>query len=435
MSKVYFDITDLINWPGNLTGIQRVSFNLAIRLKDEIPDAQFVKYNKYINKIVEANLNEIDYYNNYKNKDDKYKFNHHETFKYKIIQSGVYDLGKRYLPLYLKILIVKIYKIKSFYFKKIINSLKKQSAKNTKEIIFKKNDVYLLTAANDNWNLEGVVAILKEQKKINNIKIVHIIYDLIPIQFSQFFGSNGQFSKRYTNYLFEIIKLSDQLIAISKSVKLNLLDFIKSTKLPNKPINVIRLGDEINPNQNFKFEINDTDEPFILAVGTFEVRKNYLLLYMAYKLAEQEKIKLPKLIIVGKFGWLVENLNYLIKHDYLLEDKIIIKHNVSDEELSQLYKNCLFTVYPSIYEGWGLPIAESLAYGKMCLASSTSSMPEIAGQLIEYFNPYDAAYLLKLLEQYNDKDLLRKKELEIKNNYKITTWDKTAKQFYKFVVK
>ncbi len=435
MSKVYFDITDLINWPGNLTGIQRVSFNLAIRLKDEIPDAQFVKYNKYINKIVEANLNEIDYYNNYKNKDDKYKFNHHETFKYKIIQSGVYDLGKRYLPLYLKILIVKIYKIKSFYFKKIINSLKKQSAKNTKEIIFKKNDVYLLTAANDNWNLEGVVAILKEQKKINNIKIVHIIYDLIPIQFSQFFGSNGQFSKRYTNYLFEIIKLSDQLIAISKSVKLNLLDFIKSTKLPNKPINVIRLGDEINPNQNFKFEINDTDEPFILAVGTFEVRKNYLLLYMAYKLAEQEKIKLPKLIIVGKFGWLVENLNYLIKHDYLLEDKIIIKHNVSDEELSQLYKNCLFTVYPSIYEGWGLPIAESLAYGKMCLASSTSSMPEIAGQLIEYFNPYDAAHLLKLLEQYNNEALLRKKELEIKNNYKITTWDKTAKQFYKFVVK
>lgn len=435
MSKVYFDITDLINWPGNLTGIQRVSFNLAIRLKNELPEAKFVKHNKYTNKIIEADLSEINYYNNYKNSSYKYKFNNDESLKYKFIQSKIYKFGKNYLPLSLKILIVKIYKIKIFYLKKIINLFKKQSNRNEKEVILKKGDVYLLTAANDNWNLEGIIAILKEQKKINNIKVIHIIYDLIPIQFSQFFGSNGKFSKQYTNYLFEIVKLSDKLIVISESVKLNLLDFIQSTKLPKKPIEVIRLGDEINPNKNFKFEINDVDEPYILSVGTFEVRKNYLLLYMVYKLAEQKNVDLPKLIIVGKFGWLVENLNYLITHDYKLEDKIIIKHNVSDEELNQLYENCLFTVYPSIYEGWGLPIAESLAYGKMCLASDASSMPEIADQLIEYFNPYDAPRLLELLTQYNNKSLLKKKELEIKNKYKITTWDQTAKQFYKFVTK
>jgi len=227
--------------------------------------------------------------------------------------------------------------------------------------------------------------------------------------------------------------LSNKLIVISESVKSNLLDFIQSTKLPKKSIEVIRLGDEINPNKNFKFKISDIDEPYILSVGTFEVRKNYLLLYMVYKLAEQRNINLPKLIIVGKFGWLVDNLNYLITHDYKLENKIIFKHNVSDEELNQLYENCLFTVYPSIYEGWGLPIAESLAYGKMCLTSNTSSMPEIAGSLIEYFNPYDASRLLELIVQYNNKSLLKKKELEIKNKYTITTWDQTAKQFYKFV--
>ena len=433
MSKVYFDITDLINWPGNLTGIQRVGFNLAIRLKNELPEAQFVKYNKYTNRIVEANLNEINYYNNYKNNDYNFKFNNSESFKYKIMQSKIYKLGKNYLPLHLKILIVKIYKIKTFYLKKISNLFKKESSRNEKEVILKKDDIYLLTAANDNWNLDGIVAILKKQKKINNIKVINIVYDLIPIQFSQFFGSNGKFSKQYTNYLFEIVKLSNKLIVISESVKSNLLDFIQSTKLPKKSIEVIRLGDEINPNKNFKFKISDIDEPYILSVGTFEVRKNYLLLYMVYKLAEQRNINLPKLIIVGKFGWLVDNLNYLITHDYKLENKIIFKHNVSDEELNQLYENCLFTVYPSIYEGWGLPIAESLAYGKMCLTSNTSSMPEIAGSLIEYFNPYDASRLLELIVQYNNKSLLKKKELEIKNKYTITTWDQTAKQFYKFV--
>ena len=62
-------------------------------------------------------------------------------------------------------------------------------------------------------------------------------------------------------------------------------------------------------------------------------------------------------------------------------------HNCSDEELAWMYKNCAFSIYPSFYEGWGLPIAESAFYGAPCLASSTSSMPEVAGSAVDYFNP------------------------------------------------
>jgi len=434
MNKVYFDITDLISWPGNLTGIQRVSFNLALRLKGELPNSEFVKYDKFNNKIVKASLNEIGYYNNLTvNFSSKANYFKSQNFKTTFKQSAIYKIGKEILPLFLKKIIVKIYKIIIFRLKTINDLRLSKQNKLVEEIIIKKGDVYLLTSANDNWNLGGVILYLKNQKKTINFKIIHVIYDLIPVNFSQFFGSNGDFAKQFTRYLIEVINLCDNFITTSNSVKTNLVDFINDMKLDPKPIEVMRLGDEINHNPKYNPIFKDSNKSYILSIGTFEVRKNYLLIYMAYKLAELKKIDLPKTIIVGKFGWLASDLKYLIEYDYNLENRIEVRHNVSDEELDLLYKNCLFTIYPSIYEGWGLPIAESLAYGKFCLSSNTSSMPEIAGDLIDYFNPYDARELLNKINFYLNKKELEKKEQLIKDKYKVTTWNQTAKQFYGYV--
>lgn len=152
-------------------------------------------------------------------------------------------------------------------------------------------------------------------------------------------------------------------------------------------------------------------------------------------MANSLNINLPKIIIVGRYGWLTENIKYKIENDKYINNKIFIKYDVSDDELDYLYKNCLFTIYPSIYEGWGLPIAESLSYGKFCLASETSSMPEIGGSLLEYFNPYNPKQLLDLITKYLDPILRKNAEDKIKNNYKITSWDDTTKQIYDIINK
>jgi glycosyltransferase involved in cell wall biosynthesis len=97
--------------------------------------------------------------------------------------------------------------------------------------------------------------------------------------------------------------------------------------------------------------------------------------------------------------------------------------------MSWLYQNCLMTVYPSLYEGWGLPIGESLHFGKLCLASDTSSMPEIAGGLIDYFSPYNADQLVDKITHYsNNKYELIAKEKAIKMSYKSNTWQQAYKQ-------
>jgi glycosyltransferase involved in cell wall biosynthesis len=140
-------------------------------------------------------------------------------------------------------------------------------------------------------------------------------------------------------------------------------------------------------------------------------------------------------VIAGKRGWLVDNLFYLIENDQIIKQKIIFINDATDSEIAWLFQNCLFTIYPSLYEGWGLPIAESLFYGKFCLSSNASSMPEIGGSLVEYFSPNDPVSMMELVKKYsNNLKLLNDKESEIRKKYEPTSWDDTFAEVEKRIL-
>jgi glycosyltransferase involved in cell wall biosynthesis len=163
-------------------------------------------------------------------------------------------------------------------------------------------------------------------------------------------------------------------LAISESTKRDVLSFCKEELIPSPSISVIRLGDAVDTKVVFKDEDivpPVRDRPFILCVGTIEVRKNHILLYIMYREAATRGITLPDLVIVGGKGWYTGDVLYQFKHDPLLKSKVHIMHGLSDRQVAWLYENCQFTVYPSVYEGWGLPIAESLAHGKACISSNS----------------------------------------------------------------
>jgi glycosyltransferase involved in cell wall biosynthesis len=83
-----------------------------------------------------------------------------------------------------------------------------------------------------------------------------------------------------------------------------------------------------------------------------------------------------------------------------------------------------------MYEGWGLPVAESFAYGKPCVSSDISSMPEIAGDLAVYFSPYDAAGCLEAISTYLEPNKLQKMAERVQAEYKPTTWRQTTYQVH-----
>ena len=89
------------------------------------------------------------------------------------------------------------------------------------------------------------------------------------------------------------------------------------------------------------------------------------------------------------------------------------------------------TVFPSLYEGWGLPVAESLATGKCCLASGVASIPEVGGDLVDYVDPWNVpAWSERLLWYFNNPSLVADKEARIKESYQPMSWPKCAEDVF-----
>lgn len=140
------------------------------------------------------------------------------------------------------------------------------------------------------------------------------------------------------------------------------------------------------------------ESPFVLCVGTIEVRKNAYALVRAWdRLRLELGQQLPRLVLAGQRGWRTEDLFDLLARTGNLGGTVVVAERPTDAELAFLYRHCLFTVFPSLYEGWGLPIGESLWFGKHCIASKTSSMPQVGGDLADYIDPGDSEDLYRTL--------------------------------------
>lgn len=296
-----------------------------------------------------------------------------------------------------------------------------------KPVNFQSNDTVLILGKPwDNLNIQKNLQI---EKSKTGFTLIQVVYDLIIPLYPHL--HHPALFKPYTQNLFEAACNSDVLLPISQSSDRDFKVFCKELNIRPPITKVIRLGenvvDELSHTSTSKPD-SRIQAKFIICVGTIEIRKNHSLLYYAYKLAAERGIDVPQLVIVGSRGWLSGDMQHLIANDSDMKDKIIILDSVNDAGLDWLYKNCQFTVYPSMYEGWGLPVAESLAYGKNCVASNISSIPEIAGELIDYFSPYDSQECLNMISKYCNDQVLHEKEAEIISKYKVTSWATTTSQ-------
>lgn len=134
---------------------------------------------------------------------------------------------------------------------------------------------------------------------------------------------------------------------------------------------------------------------YILYVGTLEPRKNIETLINAYKLIKEKGIK-HKLIIAGKKGWLFKNIFQLTKK-LGLEKDVIFTGYITEEEKKYLFLHSDFLVYPSFYEGFGIPVIEAMSYGCPVITSNTSSLPEVVGKAGILVDPKNTEELAKAM--------------------------------------
>jgi glycosyltransferase involved in cell wall biosynthesis len=163
----------------------------------------------------------------------------------------------------------------------------------------------------------------------------------------------------------------------------------------------------------------------VLFVSTVEIRKNHRLLVRVWRrlIARHGADAIPVLIFAGQIGWMVDELLADLAASGYLDGRIEHRPGLSDEELDEAYRGCMFTVFPSLCEGWGLPIAESLAHGKFCLASNRTSIPEVGGDLIDYFDPADDDDVLRKIERLLfEPGYLPAREARLRAEYRPATW-------------
>lgn len=275
-----------------------------------------------------------------------------------------------------------------------------------------------------------------DMSKNKGIKIITCCYDLIPVLFPQY--CVGDVASRFKNYFNMLTWGSAAVLCISKQTQSDYQQLCKRLGAPQRPTSILPLGDNV-PTGNGECSPKIAalfSQPFILFVSTIERRKNHEVLYRAYHLLCRTgyKSQLPKLVFVGMPGWGVGDLLKDIELDPLTQDLIVQLHHVNDGELGELYKRALFCVYPSLYEGWGLPVGEALAIGKAVLASDQGSLPEVGGDLVRYLDPWDAkAWAAAILELSTNPSIIKKMEDKVSQEYVARTWETAARSVMQLI--
>ncbi|MBO1359074.1 glycosyltransferase family 4 protein [Acetobacter sacchari] len=258
------------------------------------------------------------------------------------------------------------------------------------------SDIFLVLGAP--WSDPLFGERLRVVREIHGLRPVLLLYDLIPVRRPEWCAQS--LVEVFRHWLDSTLPQCTHLLAISDATARDVERYAEEEGLHlADKVRTIRLG------TGFGLTAQQ-DEPkgatppgglpkpgtYVLFVSTMEARKNHALLFRVWRrlIAELGADAVPTLVFAGRVGWLVADLMQQLENTDWLDGKIRLLRDPSDEELRWLYRGCMFTVFPSLFEGWGLPVTESLMMGSPCVASNVTSVPEAGGAFARYFNPESA---------------------------------------------
>lgn len=230
---------------------------------------------------------------------------------------------------------------------------------------------------------------------------------------------------------------SERIITVSNNSQKDIRSIFPKMKIP---IDIIYNGVDLNlsnvKNNRKQLEKYNIDGEYMLCLGTLEPRKNIMLLIEAYiELKNENKIK-NNLVIVGRKGWKFKEIIAKVEKNKL-EKNIIFTGFVENDDLGSIYANAECFVYPSLYEGFGIPLIEAMSCGVPIIASNSSSIPEVVGNAGILFENNNKKSLKKKILEFNNID---KKEIDIMKNLgykqiKKFSWKKEGEKLIKIIEK
>lgn len=233
-----------------------------------------------------------------------------------------------------------------------------------------------------------------------------------------------------------MLEPDDWIICVSHSTKNDLCNYRNSIDSFHVFVTHLAASEIFYPCHNSeeicsikkKFQIPDV--PYILSLNTLEPRKNIAHTIRCFvKLVEQEKIKDLCLVIVGRKGWGYDDICAELSSFSSLRERIIITGYVANENLAALYSDAVAFVFPSFYEGFGLPPLEAMQCGVPVITSNTSSLPEVVGDAGIMVSPADGDALCQsMLEIYRNPSLQKTMSMKSIEQAKKISWQKCTQE-------
>ncbi len=339
-----------------------------------------------------------------------------------------------------------------------------------------KNDEFALTAQAFTWNedLRSKMATLAETgvtaEPCNwfHVRLYKIIWPFIPLSYRLFFRSRPEVQIFFNNYLppgtagktllmvhdmavfaypetlswrtkymlgmtlRKSTKRADHLLTVSEFSKREMVSYLK---LDPEQITVVPNGVDFS-----RFHTGYSKEAiasvtrklgiegdYFLYLGTLEPRKNIPRLIEAYALLQKKLEKVPRLVLAGRKGWLYESIFERVQALGLQKD-VLFAGYVSDEDTPPLMAGAKAFVFPSLYEGFGMPPLEAMACGTPVIVANTASLPEVVGESGLYVDPFDIGSMVEAMERIVlDAELCRQVSASGMEHASHFTWENSGK--------
>ncbi len=286
-------------------------------------------------------------------------------------------------------------------------------------------DIYLST-------YYPIPKIMQEQAHLQRLIIIH---DLIPLLHPEYFPSRA--NEQLLQEIVGCVRGEDRVVCVSESTRRDFLRYRKD--FPTEQVTVAYLAGKdcfvpcAEKATSLLKRIGIGNKPFFLSACTIEPRKNIPLLVRAYERLLQGEKAVPRLVLTGAFGWEKNQLQEDIQRiNEAYPNSIVVTGYISDEELAMLYSSCLAFVYPTLYEGFGLPPLEAMQCGAPVIVSDTSSLPEVVGEAGIRVAPDDEDALVDAMKQMMTADAQTMREASLQRAAEFS-WEKMCDDVLKNV--
>lgn len=304
------------------------------------------------------------------------------------------------------------------------------------------------------WEFRRYNDAVAELKGRVGLRVYQFVHDLIPLVTPEHLGPGVP--RQFETWFRGVLDVADVILANSAATAGDIRRFSELTGAPLPVVRTVPLAHEFEvpqplpePRRHIRV-FNDrnlrladhatvrvlsaTLEPYALAVGTIESRKNILRLLMVWqRLSTVHGPKLPRLVLAGKKGVFIDDILGFLDATGYVGGRVRVIERPGDGEVAFLFANCLFSICISYYEGWGLPIGESLWFGRPVLASNTSSMPEVGGDLVDYVDPTDSAAIEAKLDRLLFDAAYREGMAAALAKARLRTWNDVSQQLWREV--